>query len=655
MKFRLLPALLLFVCNAGIALAQTTLNEEDKQPMDKEIYHGYLPNGLAYYVRKNVSPKKRAVMYLVERAGSLQEEDEQQGLAHFVEHMAFKGTRIFPKDELVSYLQQSGVKFGADVNAHTGFDQTTYELTLPTDSMQVFDKGLDILRDWAGFVSFAPEDVNSERGVILEEARIREKTADGRMNNQTMAIEYNNSRFAERLPIGKEDIIKNVTPGALVKFYHDWYRPDEEAVIVVGDFNPRQVVQLIKEKFSSLQKPAAEKLLAAYTIPPVSGTKVKIVTDKETPYTYLSITVRLPGTKERTNTEYIQKLKTFFLDYMLNNRIGEISKRGNHPFLNAAAYNATSVGNTDVFSTRINAKPGELENSIKTVMAEIERAKKFGFTDEEFKGAKEWFLRGRGVAFYNMQNHPSSSYADEYKRNFLNDEGIPGLAYEYNYTRDHMEDIKLADINNLMIAYTSTDNRVILLEAPENEAANLPDEKTLLSWIDYSDTNLNVYQNVHVDKNIDILPEDELKPGKIESSSSDRVAGTETLMLSNGARVIIKNTDFSKGQILFDICGFGGTSLAKDADYTSASLAAKLVSESGISNFSPVQLDKIIANKGVGLNPYMSDYLQGIRGGAAETNIVLALKLIHLYFTAPPQRYSRMAGPDLPAGGPFSK
>jgi zinc protease len=636
MKFKLLLTLLLFVSATTVLFAQiTTVNDRDKQPMDDAIYYGHLPNGLTYYVRKNVSPKKRAVMYLVERVGSLQEDDDQQGLAHFVEHMAFKGTRTFPKDEIINYLQKSGVKFGADVNAHTGYDQTTYELFLPTDSMQVFNKGLDIMTDWAGFVTFDPNEINSERGVILEEARLKEKTADGRMNMQTIAMEDNNSRFAERLPIGKEDIIKNAKQETLLRFYHDWYRPDEQAVIVVGDFNPRQVVQMIKDKFSVLQNPITERPLVNYSIPPASGTHVKILTDKETPYTYFSMTVRLPGTRERTDVEYVERMRTYLLNYMLNNRISEIIKKGNPPFLAAGAYNATSIGNTDIFTVRINAKPGELENSVKTIAAELQRAKKFGFTADEFKVAKEWFLRGRAGSFYNKDNHPSSSYADEYKRNFLEDEGIPGLEYEYNFTKSYIENIRLVDINNLMIPYTSMDNRVIILEAPENDAAKLPDEKTLLSWVDKPDTSIVAYHDVQVDKTIDLLPDSALNSGKVASTFSDGVAGTETYILSNGAKVIVKNTDFANGQVLFDVYGFGGTSLASDADYTSASFAGALVSKSGIGAFNQVELDKILTNKSLAVVPYIHDYVEGIRGGASQTNFELALKLIHLYFTAP--------------------
>ena len=644
MKLRLICTSLLCVLATVITTAQQKVtNTADLQPMDDAIYHGYLPNGLAYYVRKNVSPKKRAVLYLVEKAGSLQEDDDQLGLAHFTEHMAFNGTRNFPKKELIDYLQKSGVKFGADVNAHTSYGQTVYELGLPTDSMQVFNKGLDILSDWAGYVTFDEDEVNQERHVILEEARLREKTANGRMNNQTMALDYNNSRFSVRSPIGTEESIKNAKPALLKKFYHDWYRPDAQAVIIVGDFNPRQVVQLIKEKFSALQNPEHERAFDDYSISPIMGTRVKILTDKETPYTFFSMTVRLPGTLTRTNEEYLQRIKAYLFNYMMNNRINELVKKGNPPFLNASAFNSTSLGHTDVFNTRILPKPGELENSVKAVCAEIERAKKFGFTDEEFSAAKDWALRARSSAFNDRENHPSASYAAEYERNFLEDEGIPGLEYEYNFNNNHLGHIRLSEINALLTPYTSDQNRLILLEAPEKEAATLPDEKMLLSWIGDAGNDVSAYHAVEVDKNADFLPYD-LKSGKIASDTSDHVIGTQTFILSNGARVILKNTNFRNGQILFDIYGFGGTSLATDADYPSARMAGGLVGKSGIEGYTQVELDKILSNKGVGISPYIHEYMQGITGGATQHDFEIALKLIHLYFTAPRKDSAVWAG-----------
>ena len=605
------------------------------QPMDEAIHHGILPNGMAYYVRKNQSPKKRAVIYLVERAGSIQEEDNQLGLAHFVEHMAFNGTRDFPKNQIIDFLQRSGVKFGADVNAYTSFDRTVYQLTIPTDSMQIFNKGLDILVNWAGLVSFDQKEVDNERGVVFEEARLRGKNAYERMENQTRDIEFNNSRFSNRLPIGKEEIIKNSTPDELRKFYKDWYRPDQQAIIVVGDINPNRVENLIKEKFSVLQNPLNEKPLLTYQIPAISGTRVKIVTDKEAQYTEFAMTVRLPGTKERTDAEYLQKLRTFLLNKMLNDRFRDIIKSGNPPFLNAGGANSSSLGSTDVFSIRAYAKPNELEKATKALLTEIERARKFGFTDDEFSNAKQWILAVRSSSFNNMDNHSSESYAQEYTRNFLEQESCPGLEYEFNFTSNNIKKIKLAEINSLMQSYVTDQNRYIIVRAPEKEKNSLPDEKTLLEWVNNSNTEIKAYQDVKVNKDIDILSTDSLKSGKIESTKDDDEIGTQTIQLSNGARVILKNTTNSLGQVLFDIYGYGGTSLASEADYPSAELADNLIRRSGIGNMNMIEYDKYMANKKVKLAPYIDNYTQGITGGASQLDFELALKLIHLFFAAP--------------------
>jgi zinc protease len=639
MKFKLTFSLLLFI-STGLCAQQTSrqnadVNKADLQPMDNAIHHGYLSNGMAYYVRKNQSPKKRAVLYLVERAGSLQEDENQLGMAHFIEHMAFNGTRDYPKNQLLDFLQKSGVKFGADLNASTGFDRTLYQLTVPTDSMQVFDKGLDILLNWAGFISFDAAEVNNERGVILEEARLREKNAAERMGSKTRAMEYNNSRYASRLPIGSEDIVKNCTPLELKQFYHDWYRPDEQAIIVVGDINPNKVESLIKEKFAVLQNPVNEKPVAEYVIPPADGTRIKIITDPEAQYTDFTMVVRLPGTKERTYTEYFQKICTYLLNKMLNDRLRDIAKRGNPPFLYAGASNSSSLGNTDVFAIRTVAKPGELEKATKTLLAEVERATKFGFTNEEFLNAKQWYLSTRSSAYFDMVNHQSQLYAQEYSRNFLDGEGCPGLEYEYNFCVNNLNKVQLAYINNLMLSYTGDQNRYVIIEAPEKERGTLPDETTVLDWINNPGEDVQAYKDVAVDKDRDILSADELKSGKIESVADDHVIGTQTLTLSNGAKVILKNTDFRSGQVLFSIYGFGGTSIATDGDYPSAYLSGVLVGRSGVANYNQVELDKYLTNKKITLAPFVHSYFEGITGAASQHDFELALKLIHLFFTAP--------------------
>ncbi len=637
MRFKLTLTLLFL---AVLAPAQEKsdspgVNQRDLQPMDRAIHYGRLPNGLTYYVRKNQSPKNRAVLYLVERAGSIQENDKQLGLAHFVEHMAFNGTKEFPKNQLVDYLQKSGVKFGADVNARTSYDQTIYELTVPTDSMQVFNKGIDVLLNWAGYLSFDPVEVNSERSVILEEARLRGKNANERMDSQTIPIAFNDSRYAARLPIGEENIIKNCTAEELKQFYEDWYRPDDEAVIVVGDINPNKVEELIKQRFAALQNPVNEKPLGNYSIPPISGTRIKIVTDEEAQYTTFSMTVRLPGTKERTNTEYLQKIRTYLLNKMMNDRLRDIGKAGNPPFLFASANDASSLGNTDVFTAQAVASPGTLEKATKALLTELERARKYGFTDDELSAAKNWYLGIRAGSNLNIASHKSEAYAQEYSRNFLSGEGCPGLEYEYNFSLANLKNIRLDEINNMFTSYISDDNRYIIIEAPARDKGLLPDEKTILDWIGHPGADVQAYKDVKVDKDMDILPEDALESGKIESDTHDSRIDTKTFVLSNGAKVILKNTNFQTGAVLFNAYGFGGTSIASDNDYPSAVLSASVVRKSGLANFNQVELDKYLSVKKVSLSPFIHDYTQGITGSSAQSSLETALKLIYLYFTQP--------------------
>src|SRR5579872_2208803 len=328
---------------AAIGIANNAL------PVDPDVIIGKLPNGLTYYIRKNVEPKNRAELYLVNKAGSVLETDDQQGLAHFTEHMAFNGTRDFPKNELVSYLQKAGVKFGADLNAYTSFDETVYQLPLPTDSVKVFEKGFDILANWAGYQTFDPKEIDDERGVVLEEERLRGKNAQERLQHQILPVLLNNSRYAQRLPIGKVDILKTFKPATIVRFYKDWYRPDLQAVVAVGDFDPKRVEQLIKDNFSALKNPANEKPRTKYSVPPSPGTTVKIATDKEFPYTLAEIVVKHPGTKTRTTADLVDNIRNELFNEMLNDRLGELTQKANPPFLFGRASYGGFLAGIDAF------------------------------------------------------------------------------------------------------------------------------------------------------------------------------------------------------------------------------------------------------------------------------------------------------------------
>jgi zinc protease len=601
-------------------------------PIDPNVIIGKLPNGLTYYIRKNSEPKNRAELYLVNKAGSVLESDDQRGLAHFTEHMAFNGTKDFPKNELVNYLQKSGVKFGADLNAFTSFDETVYQLPLPTDSVKTFEKGFDILADWAGHVSFDPKQIDDERGVVLEEARLRGKNAQERLQLQILPVLLSNSRYALRIPIGKEEILKTFKPETIKSFYHDWYRPDLQAVIAVGDFDPKRVEQLIKDNFSDLKNPANERPRTVYTVPATSGTAVKIATDKEFPYTLAEVIVKHPETKVQTKADYMQSLRVDLFNQMLNARLSELTQKANPPFLFGRASYGGFIGHLDAFTSIAVAKPGELEKALKAVVAETERAKKFGFTQTELDRAKKDQLTQIENAYNERDKTKSVNFVQEYQQNFLQGEAIPGVEFEYNYQKENIGRITLGEINALAGKFISNQNRVVLVEGPDKEKDKLPNEKTLLEWISSAGKDATAYVDEVSGKP---LLAKEPAGGKIVSEKKDTAIIATTLTLSNGVKVILKPTSFKNDQILINGYHFGGTSLASDEDFTSANMAAEVVGSSGLADYSEIQLGKMLAGKNVSMSPYISETAEGVNGGSTPKDFETALQLLYLYFTQP--------------------
>jgi zinc protease len=613
-------------------MADMAIRPANVLPVDAAVLIGRLPNGLTYYIRHNEQPQNRAELYLVNKAGSVLGTDAQQGLAHFTEHMAFNGTRDFPKNELVNYLQKSGVKFGADLNAYTSFDETVYQLPLPTDSAAVFEKGFNILANWAGYVTFDPAEIDKERGVVLEEERLRGKNAQERLSLQTLPVLLNNSRYANRLPIGKEDVLKTFTAATIKSFYADWYRPDLQAVIAVGDFDVKRVEALIKANFSGLRNPTVKKPRPEYNVTATPGTVVKIVTDKEFPYTLAQIVVKHPQTVVRTTTNYMQSVRTSLFNFMLNQRLGELQQKAEPPFLYARTSYGPLIGNQDAFSSVVVSKPDGLQIAVKAVVAETERARKFGFTLTELERAKQQSLVGIQNAFYEKNKTNSANYVREYQLNFLKGEAIPGIDFEYNFYASNISKITLAEMNALAGQFISDQNRVIIVEGSEKDKDKLPDEKTILNWIGTAGNNITAYvDNVTSKPLMDKAPEG----SKVVTEVSDEAIGTTTLTLGNGLKVILKPTEFKNDQILINGYSFGGTSLASDNDYTSATFGSSIVGSSGISEFNQGQLDKMLAGKNVSVTPYISDITQGIRASTSPHDLETALQLIYLYFTKP--------------------
>ncbi|MBU1373155.1 MAG: insulinase family protein [Bacteroidetes bacterium] len=632
-------ALLMAACSPKTTVNQSPMANAPMKtmlPKDSSVIMGTLPNGLTYYIRKNAEPKNRAELYLVNKVGSIVETDAQQGLAHFTEHMAFNGTRDFPKNELVSYLQKAGVRFGADLNAYTGFNQTVYQLPLPTDSTAVFEKGFDILSNWAGYVTFDNNEIDQERGVIIEEDRQRGKNAQERMSKQLLPVLLANSKYAKRLPIGIIDTLKSFKYETLKQYYKDWYRPDLQAVIAVGDFDVAKVEQLIKDNFSELKNPANEKPRELFSIPANEQPLVKIVTDPEFPYNIASLTYKHAEEAQQTESSLKTKMMTSLINSMLGARLTEIVQKGNAPFIFAqSTYGPFQGGlvDLDAFSSiAVSKDAAGLEAAVKAVVAEDVRMKKFGFTQSELERAKTNLQTGIDKQYKEKDKTKSAVFVQKYVANFLKGDAIPSIDFVHDFYTQNLNSLSLDDINKLASSFVTDNNLIATVQAPEKEKANLPSEETYLSWIKSAGADVTPYVDNAV---TEPLMATKPKAGNITSEKKMEAIGVTELTLSNGVKVILKPTDFKNDQILFSATSKGGTSLASDADFRSADMADQLVGSSGIAKFDETQLGKLLTGKAVSVNPYISTYREGMGGSSSPKDLETALQLVNLYFTAP--------------------
>jgi zinc protease len=605
-------------------------------PNDPNVKIGKLSNGLTYYIRKNSEPKNRAELYLATRIGSLMEDDNQQGLAHFTEHMAFNGTKDFPKNEMINYLQKAGVRFGADLNAYTSFDQTVYQLPIPTDSATVFKTGFKILANWAGKIIMEGSEIDKERGVIVEEDRQRGKNAQDRMSKQLLPVLLKGSRYADRLPIGKIDILNNFTHDKIRSFYRDWYRPNLQAVIAVGDFDVNEVEQLIKENFSGLTNPANPRQRLSYDLPDNVEPLVKIITDPEQQYNVAQIMYKQRGNVVKTTTDYKKSMIHGMINSMLGARIQEIMQKGNAPFIQAqsafGAYQGGLVPNLNAFqSVAVSSSGATLEKAFTAVLAENERMNKYGFTQSELDVAKKNITAGNEMRLKEKDKTASASLVKRYLNHFLSGTSIPSTEYSYELTNKLLSEITLADVNTIAKTLITKDNQIILVQAPEKEKANLPSEAQLLAALKNASNNVTAYVDNSVNK-----PLLDKKPiaGKIISEQKNEKVGVTTLTLNNGIKVLLKPTDFKNDQIIFNSFSKGGTSLATDANIQSAS-AVSLIPASGVGDFNPTQLNKLLAGNTGRAGAYVNSLYQGYNGSAAPKDIETAFQMVYAYATNP--------------------
>jgi zinc protease len=615
---------------AGVS-AQAQSSADSLLPTDPAVTLGSLPNGLRYYIRVNQRPAHRAELRLVVNAGSILEDPDQRGLAHFVEHMAFNGTAHFAKQELVNYIESIGMRFGADLNAGTSFDETVYQLQVPTDSAHIVRKAFQILEDWAHAVSFDTAEIRKERGVVLEEWRLG-RGAEQRMLDQELPVIFRGSRYAERLPIGTPECIRQCPPEAIRRFYATWYRPDLMAVVAVGDFDPKVIEGLIRERFGSIPAPTAPRARERITVPARGAAEVFVASDPEATSTSVSVFLLRPGGQRGTVSTWRAELLEQLAAGIVNERLYELTRKANPPFIGAGAGRGELVRTVEAFSFGAAVPDSGVRRGLEGVLTELERAGRHGFTAPELERARRETLRGLEQAFTERDKTESASLTGEYVEHYLTGAAIPGIVYDYARAQVVVPGVTLADLNAVAKQWLAG-APVILINTPQKNRAAVPTPETLLGLF-------AAVKRAEIPPYVETVSEEALvpaalAPAAITSERRDSALGTREWTFANGVRVVLKPTDFKADELLLQAWSPGGFSLAADSLLTSARFASQLINVSGVGAFSAVELQKKLAGKAVSLSPFIGSYEQGMVGQASPKDVETLLQLAYLYFTAP--------------------
>ena len=613
--------------------AHAALDLDTPIPIGPQVKVGKLPNGLTYYIQNNARPEKKLEMRLVVKAGSILEDDDQQGLAHFTEHMAFNGSAHFKKHELVSYLQSIGVKFGADLNAYTSFDETVYILPIPTDRKDNVDKGFLVLRDWAGGLTLDAADIDKERGIILEELRLGKGVGD-RMGKILLPKIYNGSRYAQRLPIGKEHTLTTFKPEALRRFYKDWYRPDLMAVVVVGDIDPAYAEKMITERFGDLANPARARAREYARIPVRARTEAVIATDKEATSNGLLIRYPISEVREKTTLRgYRDKLVEALFAGMLNTRLQDLAQLAEPPFMGGSSGIGKLTARYKSYNAAAALGKAGAAPAIEALVQENMRARQYGFGPAELERAKKNIMRNYERAWIERDKTDSSSYVGEYVRNFLEQESIPGIENEYRYVQELIPGISLDEMNRFARASIPADTAKLVIYTGSNKAdAPVPTAEQLLAAVAAAEkSTVKAQDEASVATSLMAAPP---APGSIVSETVDKALGTTTLALSNGLSVILKPTDFRNDQVLVSASRFGGQTLFDEKDSFAVRYATAVVGTMGVNGHSPLEVQKILAGKTASARLSMSPYTESLGGSAGSSDIETLLQLIYLQMTS---------------------
>ena len=601
-------------------------------PMDPAVTVGELDNGLKYYIRQNSQPENRAELRLVVNAGSVLEDDTQLGLAHLVEHMAFNGTEHFEKQELIDYLESIGMAFGPSINAYTSFDETVYMLQVPTEDPETVATGFQILEDWAHLVSFEPDEIDKERGVVIEEWRLG-RGAEARIQDQQLPILFTDSHYAERLPIGKVEILQNFPHEELTRFYNTWYRADLMAVVAVGDFDPAEIEQLIQTHFNRLPVPASPLERPYFDVPDHAETYYAIASDPEATGSQVGVLAMRNPPEVTTVVGYRQSLVDALVSGMMNNRFQELMQQADPPFVAAFSGQGEFVRTKSAFQIIALVQEDGHARGLEALFVEAERAARHGFTEGELGRQKLDLVRGLEQTFNDRENQESLRFASQYINHFLRGDAIPGIEFEYMAAQALMETIDLDLVNEVARTNLDQANRVVLANAIDKPGLTTPSQ-TDFEQVFAEVTSMEIEPYVDTTLDEPLVPEPP-EPGSVVGESMIDELNMTVWTLSNGVTVWLKPTDFKEDEIIMRATSPGGWSNSSLDDHQSAAIAAGLVQQGGVGAFSAIDLQKALAGKAVQVSPSIDQNTEGMSGSASPQDLETMLQLVWLYFTGP--------------------
>lgn len=620
-------------------LAITAMAQQNPaQPLDPNVRKGTLENGLTYYVRQNKLPENRADFYIAQKVGSMQEEDSQAGLAHFLEHMAFNGTTNFPEKTMLNYLQDNGIKFGANINAYTSFDETVYYMTnVPTTNQNLVDSVMLVLYDWSSGIALEEKEIDSERGVIREEWRTR-GGAQQRLWETLLPIMYPDSKYAHRMPIGSIDVINNFKPEEIRAYYKKWYRPDLQGIVIVGDFDADEMEKRVVELFGKIPMPENAAVREYYPVPDNEEPIVAIATDPEATSTQIMMFYKhdpIPDEIKLSQAALVLNYIKSAASSMIRERFQEIVQKPNAPFTSAYAYDGDYfVAKTkDAWTVVGGAAEDKIKDAVAAMVRETERMRRFGFTASEYERARTNILKSYEDNYNNRDKQRNQSYSQEYVSSFINSEAIPGIEYEYNMMNMIAPNIPVEAINQSVAALVSDNNMVIAITGPQKEGLTYPTTEEILAVINgVRAEEIEAYvEEVSDEPLLATLPQ----PGKIASTSQDEAFESTVWTLENGMKVVLKPTTFKDDQIIMTASSDGGYSHFAEQDPINSKMMGSVMTVGGVGNFSNTALTKALAGKTASARPSISLTTQGFNGSSSIKDFETMLQLVYLYFTAP--------------------